>query len=52
MGQRLGVVQEEATLTLLQAGSALLRVPVEQLRQSYEQALPHRLDQPGAELDC
>ena len=44
MGQRLGVVQEEATLTLLQAGSALLRVPVEQLRQSYEQALPHRLD--------
>jgi hypothetical protein len=47
MGQRLGVVQDAATLTVLLGGSPLLRVPLEQLRQSYEQALPRRMDRGG-----
>ena len=51
MGQRLGVVQDAATLTLLLGGSPLLRVPLEQLRQTYEQALPRRMDRGGAPPD-
>jgi len=45
------VVQDAATLTVLLGGSPLVRVPLQQLRQSYEQALPHRMDQGGPPPD-
>ncbi|MEB3271902.1 MAG: phosphoribosylformylglycinamidine synthase subunit PurL, partial [Synechococcus sp.] len=39
----LGVVEPQATLTLMQAGRALLELPLEAMRTSYEQAIPRRL---------
>ncbi len=39
----LGVVQEGEALTIRQAGTELLRLPIARLRQAYEQAIPRRL---------
>ncbi|MEB3271938.1 MAG: phosphoribosylformylglycinamidine synthase subunit PurL, partial [Synechococcus sp.] len=39
----LGVVQEGEALTIRQAGTELLRLPIARLRRAYEQAIPRRL---------
>ncbi|MFN7899858.1 MAG: hypothetical protein ACK5N0_09390, partial [Synechococcaceae cyanobacterium] len=44
---RLGRVTAEPRLTLEQAGITLLDLPLERLRQAYEEALPRRLAQAG-----
>jgi phosphoribosylformylglycinamidine synthase len=44
---RLGRVTAEPWLTLEQAGITLLDLPLERLRQAYEEALPRRLAQAG-----
>ena len=41
----LGVVDGQARLEVMQAGTTLLDVPVDQLQACYEAALPRRLQQ-------
>jgi phosphoribosylformylglycinamidine synthase len=40
---RLGVVSAGADLSVIQAGATLLQLPLERLRQTYEQAIPRRM---------
>ena len=48
---RLGVVSSGAELTLEQAGTTLLQLPVPALRQAFEQAIPRRLAAAGPPPD-
>ncbi|MFM2079341.1 MAG: Phosphoribosylformylglycinamidine synthase 2, partial [Cyanobacteriota bacterium] len=41
--QCLGVVEDEAELTISQAGSTLLQLPVAQMAERFEQAIPRRM---------
>ena len=41
--QCLGVVEDEAELSISQAGHRLLQVPVAQLSERFEQAIPRRM---------
>jgi phosphoribosylformylglycinamidine synthase len=41
--QCLGVVEDEAELSISQAGTRLLQVPVAQLSERFEQAIPRRM---------
>ena len=41
--QCLGVVEDDAELTISQAGSTLLQLPVAQMAERFEQAIPRRM---------
>ena len=41
--QRLGQVQDRADLVISQADQVLVQLPISELQQSYEQAIPRRM---------